>query len=63
MGEHEATKLVITLHTHSEKLQSSVIQKDMDLAKLVSTDQSLELKNNILHSDTYTIGTDTIFDN
>ena len=43
MGEHEATKLVTKLHTHSEKLQSSVIQKDMDHAKLVSTDQSLEL--------------------
>ena len=43
----------------------------MNLAKLVSTARSLELvkkemdflKNNTLHSDTHTIGVDTISDN
>ena len=70
MGDDEAIKLVITLHTHSEKLQSSIMQKDMDLAKLVSTARSLELatkevnflKNNTLDSDTHTIGADTLSD-
>ena len=70
MRDYEAIKLVITLHTHSEKLKSSSIQKDMDLAKLVSTAQSLELatkeidflKNNNLHFDTNIIRADTISD-
>lgn len=43
MDDNEAIKLVITLHTHSEKLQSAIIQKDMDLAKVISTSRSLEL--------------------
>ena len=34
---------VIMLYTHSEELQSLIIQKDMDLAKLVSTARSMEL--------------------
>ena len=70
MGDDEAIKLVITLHTHSEKIQSSIIQKHMNLAKLVSTARSLELekkevdflKNNTVHSNTHTIGADTISD-
>ena len=68
MGDDEAVKLVTTLRTDSEKLQSSIIQKDIDLVKLVSTVRSLELatkeveflKNNTLHSHTHTIGADTI---
>ena len=62
MGDDETIKLVIILHTHSEKLHSSIIQKNMDLAKLVSAAQSLELKNkvdflknNTLQSDTHII--------
>ena len=43
MNADEAIKLVITLHTHSEKLQTAIIQKDMDLPKLVSTARALEL--------------------
>ena len=69
-GDDDAIKLLITLQTHSEKLQWSIIQKDMDLAKLVSTAWSLELakkredflKNNTLHSNTHTIEADTISD-
>lgn len=64
MGDDQAIKLVITLHTHSEKLQSSIIKKDMDFPKPVSTPWSLELakaevdflKNNTHYSsDTHTI--------
>ena len=70
MGDDEAIKLVITLQTHSEKLRSLIIQKDKDLAKLVSTARSLELakkevhflKNNTFHSNIHTIGADTISD-
>ena len=65
MGDDETIKLVIILHTHSEKLHSSIIQKNMDLAKLVSAAQSLELKNkvnflknNTLQSDTHIIEED-----
>ena len=68
MGDDEAVKLVTTLRTDSEKLQSSIIQKDIYLVKLVSTVRSLELatkevdflKNNTLHSHTHTSGADTI---
>ena len=58
MNDDEAIKLVITLHTHSEKLQSSIIQKDMNLSKVIATAKSLELaqrevkfmkENNTLH--------------
>ena len=70
MGDDEAIKLVITLHTHSEKLQSSIIQKDMDLAKLVATARSLELakrevdflKGNSINSHDTPIGADTVSD-
>ena len=68
MGDDEAIKLVITRHTHSEKLQSAIIQKDMDLAKLVSTARAMELaqkevtflKNNPLNADYHTIRADAI---
>ena len=59
MDDNEAIKLVITLHTHSEKLQSTIIQKDMDLSKVVSTARALELakrevkfmRENPIHND------------
>ena len=68
MGDDETIKLLITLQTHCEKLQWSIIQKDMDLAKMVSIAWSLELakkefdflKNNTIHSDTHIKGVDTI---
>ena len=65
MGDDETIKLVIMLNTYSEKLQSSIIQKNMCLAKLVSAAQSWELKkkvnflkNNTLQSDTHIIEED-----
>ena len=48
MGDDKAIKSVITLNTHSEKLQSSIIQKNMSVSKLVSTARSLELAKTIL---------------
>jgi len=36
MDDDEAIKLVITLHTTSKKLQAAIIQKDMNLAKVIS---------------------------
>ena len=49
MDDNEAIKLVLTLHTHSEKLQSAIIQKDMDLTKVVATARALELTKRELH--------------
>ena len=40
INDDEAIKLVITLHTHSEKLQWTIIQKDMYLNKVISTANS-----------------------
>ena len=43
MDDDEAIKLVVTLHTTSEKLQTAIIQKDMNLEKVISTAKSMEM--------------------
>ena len=43
MNLEEAIKLVVTLHTTSEKLQRHIIAKDMNLKTLLETARALEL--------------------
>ena len=42
MNLDEAVKLVITLHTPSEKLQREIIAKDIDLASLIENARAIE---------------------
>ena len=43
MNLDEAIKLVVTLHTPSEKLQREIIARDMDLASLIECARAIEL--------------------
>ena len=43
MDDDEAIKLVVTLNTTSDKLQAAIIQKDMDLTKVIAVAKSMEL--------------------
>jgi len=60
MDDDEAIKLVVTLHTTSEKLQTAIIQKDMYLNKVIEAAKSMEMaqrevkfiKNNTLKQST-----------
>ena len=45
MGLNSAITLVMTLHTHSEKLQREIIAQDMDLNNVLTTARSIELTN------------------
>ena len=45
MDLNSAITLVMTLHTHSEKLQREIIAQDMDLKKVLATARSIELTN------------------
>ena len=45
MDLNPAITLVMTLHTHSEKLQREIIAQDMDLNKVLTTARSIELTN------------------
>ena len=43
MDKEEAIKLVVTLHTHSAKLQREIIAQNMDLKKLIETARAIEM--------------------
>ena len=43
MTVDEAIKLVVTLHTPSDKLQQDIIAKDMDLKTVIDSARAMEL--------------------
>ena len=43
LGNNETMKLVIILHIQLDQLQTSIIQKDLELNKVLSTARALEL--------------------
>ena len=43
INDEEANKLVVTLHTYLDQLQTSIIQKDINLIKMILTARALEL--------------------